>query len=416
MSPPHFEQMRKRVAVTGLGLVTPLGLDVSSTWRAVLAGESGIARIGSFETEGLPVTIAGEVKGFDPVSVASAKEARKLDRNVLFALSVAHQALADFDLERVDPTRIGIVFGSAVGGIGEVARQADILRERGPDRVSPSFLANILVDAASGQLAIAFGIKGVNYAVVSACATGAHAIGEAAELIRRGAADAMIAGSTEACINPLVLAGFTAMRGLAADDDPGRACRPFDATRSGFVIAEGAGAVLLEDWDRAVTRGATIYGEVLGYGASNDAHHLAQPDPDGVGVASMMRAALQNAGVAPEQIGYLNAHGTGTQLGDLGETKAIKQVFGASAYHVPVSSTKSMIGHSFGAAGAIEAIFCLLAIRDGMLPPTINYRVPDPECDLDYIPNQARPASIEVALSNVMGLGGHNGCLVLGRG
>ena len=223
------------------------------------------------------MTIAGEVKSFDPVSVASAKEARKLDRNVLFALSVAHQALAGFDLEKVDPTRIGIVFGSAVGGIGEVARQADILRERGPDRVSPSFLANILVDAASGQLAIAFGIKGVNYAVVSACATGAHAIGEAAELIRRGAADAMIAGSTEACINPLVLAGFTAMRGLADDDDPGRACRPFDATRSGFVIAEGAGAVVLEDWDRAVTRGATIYGEVLGYGASNDAHHLAQP-------------------------------------------------------------------------------------------------------------------------------------------
>jgi 3-oxoacyl-[acyl-carrier-protein] synthase II len=405
-----------RVAVTGIGAVSPLGLDAPSTWRAAVAGESGIDWIRAFDTTGLPVRVAGEVKDFDPAAVASPKEARRLERNVLFALSAAREALTDSGLTDFDPTRVGIVFGSAVGGITAVAEQAAVLRERGPDRVSPTFLPNILVDTASGQLAISLGIKGVNYAIVSACATGSHTIGEAAEIVKRGDADAVIAGGTEACIDPLMLAGFTAMRGLAAEDEyPPRASRPFDATRAGFVMAEGAGAVVVEDWDRARARGAQIYAEVLGYGASNDAHHLAQPEPDAEGVAAMMRSALKRAGVAPERVGYVNAHGTSTPLGDLAETKAIKDVFGDHAYRLAISSTKSMMGHTFGAAGAIEAILCMLALRDGVLPPTINYREPDPACDLDYVPNEARRVQVDVALSNAMGLGGHNGCVLLGR-
>jgi 3-oxoacyl-[acyl-carrier-protein] synthase II len=311
---------------------------------------------------------------------------------------------------------VGIIFGSAIGGVPGILEQADILRERGPDRVSPNFLPNVLVDSVSGQLAISLGIKGPNYAVVSACATGSHAVGEAAELIKRGSADAVLAGGTEACLIPLILAGFTAMRGLAAeDDDPALASRPFDATRAGFVMSEGAGALLLEDWEQAESRGADIYAEVLGYGASNDAHHLAQPEPEATGVATMMATAIDRAGVDRTSVGYINAHGTSTPLGDLAETRAIKAVFGAHAYELAVSSTKSMMGHTFGAAGAVESIMCALALRDGVLPPTINYREPDPECDLDYVPNEARRKQVEVTLSNAMGLGGHNGCVLLGR-
>jgi 3-oxoacyl-[acyl-carrier-protein] synthase II len=406
----------RRVAVTGIGAVTPLGLDVPSTWRAALAGESGIDWISAFDATGYDARIAAEVKDFDPTSVVSAKEARKLERNVLFALTAAREALDDAALNGFDPYRVGIVFGSAIGGVGGITEQQDVLRERGADRVSPHFLSNVLVDSASGQLAISLGIKGPNYAVVSACATGSHAIGEAAELIKRGDVDAAIAGGTEACIVPLIVAGFTAMRGLALEDEnPPHASRPFDATRAGFVIGEGAGAVLLEDWEHAERRGAQIHAEVLGYGASNDAHHMAQPEPEAEGVSAMMRAALERAGIAPEQVDYINAHGTSTPLGDIAETKAIKNVFGAHAYELAVSSTKSMTAHTFGAAGAIEAIMCVLALRDGMLPPTINYREPDPDCDLDYVPNEARAAPIQVALSNAMGLGGHNGCVLLGR-
>jgi 3-oxoacyl-[acyl-carrier-protein] synthase II len=404
------------VAVTGIGAVTPLGVDVPSTWRAAIAGESGIDWISGFETEGLPVRVAAEVKGFDPSTVASPKEVRKLERNVLLGVAAAREALDDAALNGFDPARVGIVFGSAIGGVPGIVEQADTLRERGPDRVSPNFLPNVLVDSASGQIAISLGITGPNYAIVSACATGSHAVGEAAELIKRGDADAVIAGGTEACIHPLILAGFTAMRGLAVENEhPPRASRPFDATRAGFVMGEGAGALLLEDWNHAEARGAEIYAEVLGYGASNDAHHMAQPEPEAIGVAAMMRAALERAGVEPERVGYLNAHGTSTPLGDLAETKAIKDVFGAHAYDLAVSSTKSMMGHTFGAAGAIEAIMCVLALRDGVLPPTINYREPDPDCDLDYVPNEARRTQVDVALSNAMGLGGHNGCVLLGR-
>jgi 3-oxoacyl-[acyl-carrier-protein] synthase II len=389
---------------------------VASTWRAATAGESGIDWIRSFDPGDAPVRVAAEVKDFDASQVASPKEVRKLERNVLLALGAAREALDDSGLNGFDPARVGIVFGTAIGGVNGILEQEEIRLSRGPDRVSPNFLPNVLVDSASGQLAISLGIKGPNYAVVSACATGSHAIGEAAELIKRGDADAVLAGGGEACMHPLILAGFTAMRGLAVEnDDPPLASRPFDATRAGFVMGEGACVFLLEDFGAAQARGARVYAEVLGYGASNDAHHMAQPEPEAIGVADMMRAALLRSGVEPERVGYINAHGTSTPLGDLAETKAIKAVFGDHAYKLAVSSTKSMMGHTFGAAGAIEAMMCALALHEGVIPPTINYRHPDPDCDLDYVPNEARRVQVDVALSNAMGLGGHNGCVLLGR-
>src|SRR6184192_3404638 len=406
----------RRVAVTGVGAVSPLGLDAPSTWRAAVAGESGIDWIRAFDASEFSVRVAGEVKDFDPLQVASPKEARKLERNVLFALGAAREALADANLNGFDPNRVGIIFGSAIGGVSGIVEQADVLRERGSDRVSPNFLPQVLVDSASGQIAIALGLRGPNYAVVSACATGSHAVGEAAELIKRGDAEVIVAGGTEAAIHPLILAGFCAMRGLAVEEeDPPHASRPFDATRAGFVMGEGACALVLEDHEHARARGAEAYAEVLGYGASNDAHHMAQPEPEATGVALMMRRALERAGVEPERVGYVNAHGTSTPLGDLAETRAIKQVFGDHAYRLAVSSTKSMMGHCFVAAGAIEAMMCVRALRDGVLPPTINYEQPDPVCDLDYVPNEAREADVRVALSNAMGLGGHNACVLLGR-
>src|SRR3954466_14323075 len=409
--------MGRRVVVTGLGGVTPVGNSAPETWRAAVAGESGIDFIRAFDADGLPVRIAAEVKDFDPAGLAHPKELRRLDRNVVLALGAAKEALADGGLNGFDPHRVGIIFGSAIGGIPGLLENYDTLRDRGPERVSPSFLPNILVDSASGQMAISLGIKGPNYAVVSACATGSHAVGEAAELIKRGDADAVIAGGTEACIHPLILAGFTAMRGLAAEDEhPPRASRPFDATRAGFVMGEGACVLVLEELEAAERRGATVSAEILGYGMSNDAHHLAQPDPESVGVAEMMRRALDRAGVEPERVGYINAHGTSTPLGDAAETRAIKEVFGEHAYRLAVSSTKSVTGHCFGAAGAVEAMMCVLAVRDGVIPPTMNYVHPDPECDLDYVPNEARQVQVDVALSNAMGLGGHNRGGLVGRG
>src|SRR2546427_2019546 len=407
----------RRVAVTGLGAVTPLGNDATATWEAAVAGRSGIDFIRSYDPSGQAVRIAAEVKGFDPASVATHKEARKLDRNVLLSLAAAREAVADAKLEGAhDPGRVGILFGTAIGGFLGIMEQAEVMRERGPSRVTPTFIPSVLVDAASGQLAISLGFRGPNYAPVSACATGSHAIGEAAELIRRGDADAVLAGGAEACIHPLIYAGFSAMRGLVSEEEsPPRASRPFDATRAGFVVGEGAGVVVLEDLEAAERRGARVYAEILSYGASNDAHHMAQPDPDSVGVSEMMHRALDRAGIEPEQVDYINAHGTSTPLGDLAETNAIKDVFGAHAYKLAVSSTKSVTGHCFGAAGAIEAIMCVRAVHDGVLPPTMNYEQPDPECDLDYVPNKARETRVGVALSNAMGLGGHNGCVLVGR-
>jgi 3-oxoacyl-[acyl-carrier-protein] synthase II len=405
------------VAVTGLGAVTPVGGDARSTWQAAVEGRSGVDFIRSFDASGFPVRIAAEVKDFDPSTVASHKEARKLDRYVLLSLGAAREAVADAQLEGAyDPGRVGILFGSAIGGFLGVMEQAEVLRERGADRVTPTFIPSVLVDAASGQLAISFGFRGPNYAPVSACATGSTAVGEAAELIKRGDADAALAGGAEACMHPLILAGFCAMRGLVAEEvDPRRASRPFDATRAGFVMGEGACVLVLEELEGARKRGATIYAEILSYGASNDAHHMAQPDPASIGVSEMIRQALHRADIDPKRVGYINAHGTSTPQGDAAETRAIKDVFGDHAYELAVSSTKSVMGHCLGAAGAIEAMMCVLAIHHGVLPPTINYEHPDPVCDLDYVPNTARKAHIDVALSNAMGLGGHNGCVLVGR-
>ena len=402
--------------MTGLGAVTPIGADAPSTWRAAVAGESGIDFIRSFDASEFPVRIASEVKGFDPAEVVGPKDARRLERNVVLAVAASREAWADAGVEGVDPARAGILVGSAIGGVIGILEQEGIRRERGHDRVSPWFLPNVLVDSASGQIAIDLGLRGPNYAPVSACATGSHAVGEGAETIRRGDADVVLAGGTEACMHPVILAGFCAMRGLVAEDeDPTRASRPFDATRAGFVMGEGACVMVLEELDRAVARGARIYAEILGYGTSNDAHHMAQPDPGSVGVAEMMRSALKSTGVDPERVGYINAHGTSTPYNDKAETQAIKNVFGPHAYELAVSSTKSVFGHLFGAAGAVEAMMCVRALHEGVLPPTINYRNPDPDCDLDYVPTEARRVQVEVALSNAMGLGGHNACVLLGR-
>jgi beta-ketoacyl-acyl-carrier-protein synthase II len=407
----------RRVAVTGLGAITPIGNDAPASWQAAVEGRSGIDFVRSYDPSEQAVRIAAEVKGFDPASVASHKEARKLDRNVLLALGAAREAVGDAGLDGAyEPGRVGILFGTAIGGFLGIMEQAEVMRVRGPERVTPTFIPSVLVDAASGQLAISLGFRGPNYAPVSACATGSHAIGEAAELIRRGDADAALAGGAEACIHPLIFAGFSAMRGLVSEEEhPPRASRPFDATRAGFVIGEGACVLVLEELDAARARGATVYAEVLSYGASNDAHHMAQPDPESVGVKEMMHRALERAEIAPERVGYINAHGTSTPLGDAAETKAIKEVFGDHAYELAVSSTKSVTGHCFGAAGAIEAMMCVLAVHHGVLPPTMNYEHPDPACDLDYVPNEAREARLDVALSNAMGLGGHNGCVLVGR-
>jgi 3-oxoacyl-[acyl-carrier-protein] synthase II len=409
--------VQKRVVVTGLGAVTPIGNDARSTWESAVAGRSGIDWIRSFDPGDSPVRVAGEVKGFDPTGLDDPRELRRLDRYVLLALGAAREAVGDAGLDSTyDPDRVGILFGSAIGGFLGIMEQADVLRERGARRVAPTFIPSVLVDAASGQLAISLGYRGPNYAPVSACATGSHAIGEAAEVIKRGDADAVLAGGAEACLHPLILAGFVAMRGLAVEDEhPPHASRPFDATRNGFVMGEGACVLVLEELAAARARGATIYAEILGYGASNDAHHMAQPDPDSTGVKEMMRAALRRADVEPSRVGYLNAHGTSTPQGDLAETRAIKEVFGDHAYSLAVSSTKSVTGHCFGAAGAIEAMMCVRAVHDGVLPPTMNYEHPDPECDLDYVPNEARRVEVDVALSNAMGLGGRNGCVLVGR-
>ncbi len=406
----------RRVAVTGIGAVTPLGNDARATWEALLAGRSGVDFIRAFDASEFPVRIAAEVKDFDPSEVVERRKARHLDRPVLFALAAAREAMADAGVNGFRPDRVGVVVGCCVGGVNHMAQQYDILKERGWERMSPFFLANYLVDAPSGQLAIELGITGPNYAVVSACATGSHSIGEGAALIRRGDADAVLAGGTEGAISPLILGGFCAMRGLAAEDeDPARASRPFDATREGFVMAEGAAVLMLEELEAAERRGATVYAEVLSHGASNDAYNMIQPDPEATGVAAMMRDALDDAGVEPTRVDYVNAHGTGTPLGDAAETKALKEVFGDHAYALAVSSTKSMLGHMFGASGAVEAMVSALAIHEGVIPPTINYAHPDPDCDLDYVPNEAREADVDVALSNAMGLGGHNACVLLGR-
>ncbi len=408
----------QRIAITGIGSVSPVGLTSSEAWEALLAGRSGIGEITQFDASDMPVRVAGEVKGFDPVAVAGAKEARRMDRNVLLALSAAQQAAEESALVVDDPTRFGVLFGTAIGGFHTMMEQHEILRERGWERVAPWFLPQCLPDVASGAIAQLLGLRGHNMAPISACSTGAHAVMEAAELIRRGDADVVLAGGGEACIHPLIIAGFTTMKGLGSPrpgEGPETASRPFDATRDGFVCSEGATVLVLESVERAERRGARIHAEVVAGGNTNDAYHAVTPRPDSLGVVNMMRVALGKAGIDPSAIGYINPHGTSTPQGDAAETKAIKEVFGDHAYRMCVSSTKSATGHQFGGAGSFEVAVCALAVRDQIVPPTLNYRDPDPECDLDYVPEGARKVDLEYALSNSMGLGGHNGCVIVRR-
>jgi 3-oxoacyl-[acyl-carrier-protein] synthase II len=404
-----------RVVVTGMGALCPVGLNLATTWESLVAGRSGIARISSFDPSDLATQFAGEVKGFDPRAHFDVKEARRLERFVQFAVVAAREAIADAHLEinESNGENIAVVVGSGVGGAVSIADQVKIMETKGPRRVSPFFIPMILVDTAPGQIAIEFGIKGPNMAVVSACATGCNVIGEAAEMIKRGDVDVVVSGGVEACLKPIVFAGFNVMGVLSTrNEEPDRACRPFDATRDGFAMGEGAGILVLENADHARARGARVYGEVVGYGTSADANHFAAPDAEGEGIGRAMQWALKRARLEPRSVDYVNAHGTGTRLNDAIETSAIKQVFGDHAYHLAISSTKSMIGHTLGAAGALEAIACLKALHEGILPPTINYSTPDPACDLDYVPNRARPQRIHTAMSNSIGLGGHNASVI----
>ncbi len=410
--------MTGRVVITGLGCVSPLGNNVAETWAAALAGKSGVGPITLFDAQDFETRFAAEVKGFDPAALLGRKEARRMDRYTQFAVAAAQQALADAQLEvnEANRDRIGVYLGTGIGGIGSILTEAEVFREKGPRRVSPFLVPMMLPDTAGGQIAIMFGMRGPNLGINSACATGSNTLGEAAEVIRRGAADVMIAGGAEAGIVPLAVAGFCVMGATSTRNDaPEKASRPFDKDRDGFVIGEGGAALVLESEEHAQARGAPILGEVLGYGVTNDAHHISAPLENGLGAVACMRLALKQAQLKPEAIDYLNAHGTSTPLNDKSETAAVKTVFGEKAYDLAISSTKSMTGHLLGAAGALEAIFCVQALLHAILPPTINYETPDPECDLDYVPNQRREKKVRRVMSNSFGFGGHNACLILGQ-
>ncbi|MFN8534364.1 MAG: beta-ketoacyl-ACP synthase II [Dehalococcoidia bacterium] len=407
------ERKMQRVVITGLGAVTPVGLSVGSSWQNLLSGCSGISRITAFDSTGWDVQIAGEATGFDPLNYLDRKEVRRNDRFVQLAVAAAKQAVEDCGLEVRGRTDIGAIVGSGIGGIATLAEQMKVLEDRGPGRVSPFLVPMMIVDMASGQVSIMLGCKGPNYSVVSACATGADAIGAAFETIRRGDAVAMIAGGAEAAVTPIGIAGFAAARALSTrNDDPPRASRPFDAERDGFVMGEGAAVVFLESLESAQARGARIYCELAGYAATADAYHITQPAENGEGGSRAMRQALDDAGLSPDDVDYINAHGTSTELNDKLETVAVKGVFGDRAYRIPVSSTKSMTGHLLGAAGAFEALVCAKTIETGWIHPTINRTNPDPDCDLDYVVEGARQSPVGVALSNSLGFGGHNASLV----
>ena len=410
--------MSRRVVVTGMGCISPVGNNVKETWESILAGRSGAAMITHFDASKHKTRFAAEVKGFDPVALFSTREARKMDRFTQFAVAVAMEALdqSGLKIDASNRDRVGVVIGTGIGGIGTLLDQADVMRERGPERVSPFLVPMMISDSAPGMLAIRFGARGPNMALATACASGNNAIGEALEMIRRGAADVMIAGGSEAALVPVAMAGMNVMTALSTrNEDPETASRPFDKDRDGFLMGEGAGILILESLEHAQARGATILGEVSGYGTTDDAHHISAPAENGAGAAIAMRLAVENANLSLSDIGYINAHGTSTPLNDKSETAAIKTVFGEQAYNIPVSSTKSMTGHLLSASGAIEAVFCLLAIREEVLPPTINYHTPDPDCDLDYVPNRPRKASPRHVMSNSFGFGGHNATLIFSR-
>jgi 3-oxoacyl-[acyl-carrier-protein] synthase II len=410
--------MFKRVVVTGMGAITPVGNDVASVWESLKAGRSGIARITRFDPSNLSTQFAGEVKGFDAAESFGRKEARRMDRVTHFAMEACRQAVEDSRLleNGADRERVGIVIGSGVAGIATLLEQYDVFKTSGPQRVSPFLIPMMLADTPAAQTAIHFGLRGPNMAIISACATGTNVVGEAFEMVARGAADAMLAGGSEAGLVPVAIAGFNVMGALSTrNDDPARACRPFDADRDGFVISEGSAILVLESLEHALARGAAIHAEMVGYGTSVDANHIAAPLETGDGARQAMQCALNRAGLAPEAVDYLNAHGTSTRLNDVAETRAVKTALGEHAYDVAISSTKSMTGHLLGGAGALEALICAKVLEDGIIPPTINYETPDPDCDLDYVPNEARSAAVKVAMSNSFGFGGHNACVVLRR-
>ena len=411
-----MEGMKRRVVVTGLGLITPLGTGIQKTWEGICKGASGIDRITTFDTSEFPVQIAGEVKDFNAEDFIERKEIKKMDVFIQYALSAGSMAIEDAELKITEENadRVGVIVGAGIGGIQTIERYHSVLLENGQRRISPFFIPMLITNLAAGQISMRFGARGPNSCVTTACAAGTHAIGDSFKIIQRGDADAMIAGGSESAITPLTIAGFANMKALSSHNDtPQKASRPFDVERDGFVIAEGAGIVVLEELEVALARRAKIYAEVTGYGMTADAYHMTAPDPEGRGVVNCMRVALRDAGIAPEAVNYINAHGTSTPYNDKHETSAIKHVFGEHVHQLAVSSTKSMTGHLLGAAGGVEAAFCALALSEGIIPPTINYEHPDPECDLDYVPNHARHIDLENVISNSFGFGGTNACIVL---
>jgi 3-oxoacyl-[acyl-carrier-protein] synthase II len=410
--------MNRRVVITGLGALTPVGNDVPTMWSNLIAGQSGAGPITQFDAANFKTKFACEVKGFDPIAIVGKKDARRMDRFTQFAVAVAKQALDDSGLlvTAENAPRIGALIGTGIGGIATIIDQVQEMLLKGPDRVSPFTVPMMLPDTAAGQVAIQFGLKGPNLCAVSACATGSNAIGEATEWVRRGITDVVLAGAAEAAIIPLAVASFNNMTAISTRNDaPDKASRPFDKDRDGFVVGEGAAVLVLEDLDHALKRYARIYAEVIGYGLSADAYHITAPEENGIGAAQAMQMALAQAGLEPHQIDYINAHGTSTPLNDKSETAAIKRVFGEAAYGVPISSTKSMIGHLMGAAGAVEAVVAVKVIEQGIIPPTINYTTPDPLCDLDYVPNTARHQPVNTVMSNSFGFGGHNAVVIFSR-
>ena len=408
--------MTTRVAVTGVGAISPVGLDSNESWNSIKKGELGISKITSFDSSNLAVHIAAEVKGFLPEDKLGKKDSRRLDRFSQFACVASMEAfdMSGLDAESLDMTRFSSIVGSGVGGIMTLSDQFDVFFNKGPERISPFLIPMMLPDMASGNVSMKLGLKGINYSPVSACATGTDAIGQAFDLIVKGDIDYAVAGGSEAAICPIAVAGFDSCRALSSNQDPESACRPFDKERDGFILGEGAGILLLENYDHAVKRGANILAEVIGYGASSDAHHITQPSPGGEGAARAMNLALNKAKVNSEEINYINAHGTSTPLNDKFETMSIKTVFGNDT-KIPISSTKSMTGHLLGAAGGIEAVFCIKALQDQVAPPTINYKNPDDDCDLDYIPNQSREVVLDKVMSNSLGFGGHNASLIFSK-
>ncbi len=409
---------KRRVVVTGLGLVTPLGTGLAKSWNGLCEGRSGIKRITRFDCDGFPVRIAGEVTDFNPEDFIDRKEVKKMDTFIQYALASSIMAVEDAGLEinEENEERVGVVIGAGIGGLPAIEKWHDILREKGPKRVTPFFIPMVIINLASGQVSINLGAKGPNNAAVTACATGTHSIGDAFKIIQRGDADAMVAGGCESTITPLCIAGFNAMKALSTrNDEPEKASRPFDRDRDGFVVGEGAGVLILEELEFAKKRNARIYAELAGYGLNSDAYHMTTPSPDGKGASMCLRLSLKDGEINPEEVDYINAHGTSTYYNDLYETQAVKEVFGAHSLRIQISSTKSMTGHLLGGAGGIEAVFSVLTIDKGVIPPTINYENPDPECDLDYVPNQAREAKVDVVMSNSFGFGGTNASLIFKR-